>query len=193
MRARAASLVQRLHRARLRFAVAALALFPASAVVHADAVSEQELKAALLYRAARFIEWPASAFPTARSPFVMCIVGDASAAKAFESVRNKPLHARPIVITQIAGDMLDVRQCHIAYFPAATKADIDYALTSSAGAPVLTVGESEVFAKRGGMFALVTREQRVQFAVNVAATKRGGLVVSSQLLTLATLVAEDPR
>jgi hypothetical protein len=192
MRRNATSLLSRIRTARFIWVAALAVLSPVSGAM-SDTVSEQELKAAVLYRAARFIEWPASSFAGSRSPFVICVVGTASVLEAFEAIRSKQIHARSIAIRQVTGDMLDVRQCHIAYFPTGSDADIDYALGKSEGLPLLTVGDAESFVHRGGMIALITRDQRIHFTVNVAATKRGGLIVSSQLLQLATVIEDKNR
>lgn len=190
-RDRHASRLARASRALLACATSGMLFASPSSV--ADSISEQELKAAMLFRAAKFIDWPKSAFADSASPFVLCLVGDQQALDPFESIQNKPIDAHPVNVRQVTGDMLDLRQCHIAYFSTMSTADVDYALGKFAGMPVLTVGETDAFAERGGMFALVTRAQRVQFTINLPATKRAGLVVSSQLLQLATVIGEARR
>jgi len=154
--------------------------------------SDQEVKAALLFRVAKFIEWPSSAFNDAHSPFVMCVVGDESRVQPFEPIHGKALNGRPVVVRRITGDMLDLGQCHAAFFPDDSDADVDYALGKLQSAPVLTVGENDAFVRRGGTLALVTRDQRVQFTIHLAASKRAQLKVSSQLLQLANVVGESP-
>lgn len=182
-----------LARARHGLLLAGALLFAARANTDSTAaVSEYDVKAALVYRTAKFIEWPGSAFAAAGSPFVTCVVGNAAMLRTFESLDGKVLGKHRVVVRRVTGDMLDLRQCHVAFFPSEAGADVDYALGKLQDAPVLTVGETDEFARRGGILALVTREQRVTFAVNLAASKRAGLTVSSQLLQLATLVEQAP-
>ena len=153
-------------------------------------VSDQEVKAALLFRVSKFIEWPAAAFSSANASFVMCVVGDESRVRAFQPLQGKSLSGRSVTVRRITGDMLDLGQCHAAYFPEGSDADVDYALGKLRGTPVLTVGESDAFVQRGGVLALVTRDQRVQFTIHAGSAKRAQLSVSSQLLQLATVVGE---
>jgi hypothetical protein len=186
--------VRRTQRSRL-YALAAtafLALLPACVISAAPPpqVSEHELKAALLFRVAKFIEWPTGAFGDANAPFVMCVVGDETRMRAFQPLQGKLLNGRHVAVRRVTGDMLDLGQCHAAFFPLDTDADTDYALGKLRGAPVLTVGESDAFVNRGGTLALVTRDQRVQFTIHLAASRRARLNVSSQLLQLATVVGE---
>ena len=155
-------------------------------------VSEHELKAAVLFRAAKFIEWPSSAFARQSDPFVMCLVGDGSSLAAFDGMKGKLIGTHRIDVRRVTGDMLDLRHCHAAFFPDGAEADVDYALGKLTAIPVLTVGETRDFALRGGMLALIATDQRVRFTVNLPATKKAGLSVSSQLLQLASVI-EEPK
>jgi hypothetical protein len=55
-------------------------------------------------------------------------------------------------------------------------------------AGVLTVSDIPQFARRGGMIELVLAGNKVRFEINVAATARAGLTLSSELLKLAVVV-----
>ena len=152
-------------------------------------IAEYDLKAALVYRTAKFIEWPDSAFAGPNSAFVVCVVGDnTAAAAAFRTLETKAIGTRPVSVRRITGDMLDLRQCHTAYFPSDAADQIDYAADKLQGAPVLTVGDTEKFVQRGGMLSLVMKSERVNFLVHLSAAKRARLNVSSQLLELATVI-----
>jgi hypothetical protein len=165
---------------------------PSSQKPAAHAADEHEVKAAILYRVAKFIDWPATAFDASDAPFVICIAGSEATVHAFDSLVGKQLNGHDISVRRVTGDMLDLRLCHTAYFPADGNADVDYALEKLKGLPVLTVGEVENFALRGGILALLTRDQRVKFTLNLPVSKQAGLAVSSQLLQLATVVGHAP-
>jgi len=175
-----------------RIGVLAVALLTTLAAVSPAAppvASEREVKAAMLYRVAKFIDWPDSAFPTSSSPFVICVAGDETVLRAFDPLNGRALNGRSVAVRRVRGDAFDLRQCHAAYFPRDAVGDSDYAIGKLQGSPVLTVGEVEEFAYRGGILALVTRDAKVQFAFNLPASKQAGLKVSAQLLQLATLVS----
>ena len=56
---------------------------------------------------------------------------------------------------------------------------------------MLTVGEAERFAERGGMIGFrVTPEGRIGFDINLRRAERSGLRLRSQLLKLARIVGE---
>ncbi len=174
-------------------AAAALVWTGCMAAAPTPTVSEYAVKAAVLLKVAKFVEWPAGTFPSDRSTLVICIVGRQAPLPAFESLEKNQLGSHPLDVRLVTGDMLDLRQCQVAFFPTDSGADVDYALSKLEGMPVLTVGETEDFAQRGGILALVTREQRVRFTVNLAASKRSRLTISSQLLNLATVIEEGKQ
>jgi hypothetical protein len=55
----------------------------------------------------------------------------------------------------------------------------------------LTVGENEDFAARGGGVQFTLEDNHVHFLINVDATERAGLRVSSKLLSLAHVVHDE--
>jgi hypothetical protein len=56
---------------------------------------------------------------------------------------------------------------------------------------VLTVSDIPQFSQRRGMIQFVLEGSRIRFEVNLAATQRAGLVLSSELLKVATAVRRD--
>ena len=55
---------------------------------------------------------------------------------------------------------------------------------------ILTVADQDGFCQAGGMINLVSVKNRVAFEVNLTATAKARLRVSSQLLKLARVVLE---
>jgi hypothetical protein len=57
------------------------------------------------------------------------------------------------------------------------------------GSSVLTVADMDNFVESGGMVQFVVQDARVRVAIDVGATERARLKVSSKLLSLAHVVA----
>jgi uncharacterized protein DUF4154 len=68
----------------------------------------------------------------------------------------------------------------------ASRDDAEDAVRVGRSAPVLTIGESDDFVRRGGMIQFVTQGNRIRFAINLAAVEHAGLRISSEVLKLAT-------
>jgi hypothetical protein len=56
----------------------------------------------------------------------------------------------------------------------------------------LTVSDIPQFSQRGGMIQFVLEGNRIRFEVNLTATRRAGLSLSSELLKVATAVRRNP-
>jgi len=56
---------------------------------------------------------------------------------------------------------------------------------------ILTVSDIPKFSQRRGMIQLVLDGGRIRFEVNLTATQRAGLTLSSELLKVATAVRKD--
>ena len=82
--------------------------------------------------------------------------------------------------------------CEILFISASERGRLPEILDELRTAPVLTVGESENFAARGGGVQFTLEDNHVHFFINVDATERAGLKVSSKLLSLAHVVHADP-
>jgi hypothetical protein len=61
------------------------------------------------------------------------------------------------------------------------------------GSSVLTVADMDHFIESGGMIQFVMQEKRVRFAIDVGASSRARLKVSSKLLSLALAVTVTER
>jgi hypothetical protein len=56
------------------------------------------------------------------------------------------------------------------------------------GKPVLTVGETDQFARKGGMVGFVREKSNIRFEINLEACQAAGLNVSSRLASIARVV-----
>lgn len=157
-----------------------------------DTPGEYQLKAAFLFNFAKFIQWPASAFPSAQSEFEICILGDDPFGKSIDDVlRDKAISEHPVAILRCKG-LSDLTHCHIVFVSSSEKKRLSEILASLKGANALVVGETDGFAESGGAIQFTIENQRVRFIINVDAAEHAGLQVSSKLLALAKVVREAP-
>ncbi len=168
-------------------AASALA-FLGTSQIYAQPVSEYQVKAAYLYNFAKFVEWPPQSFPTANSAFRFCVLNDESFAEELaRTVMGKVVGGRAAEVIPVknAGE---ARSCQIVFISASETAPSEFIKTCASN--VLTVGETNDFAKQGGMINFVMQNNRVQFQVNHRAAAEAGLRISSRLLSVAKLVIE---
>ena len=151
----------------------------------APAAAEYQLKAAFVYNFAKFIEWPPSSFPTASSPFVIGVTGRTALTTALETaVTNRKINGRAIVIKAVE-TIEATRGTHLLFVAASEDKRLREFVPVLSPAQILTIGESEAFAKEGGIINFVLEGDKCRFDINVDAAERAQLKISAQLLKLA--------
>jgi hypothetical protein len=162
-------------------------LFPVHAHAQQYQSSEYELKAAILYNLVKFVEWPAQAYATARAPTVLCILGRDPFGSALDEYSGKMVNGRPLLIRQLGRDQ-DPRSCHLLFISSSERKLLEQVLHTLQGEPILTIGELEQFAERGGMVQLALEDKQVHFSINLTVATRDQLRIRSNLLALSRIV-----
>jgi hypothetical protein len=162
----------------------------ASAQDPSSASSEYLIKAGYVYNFAKLVEWPASVNGNANGkPIVIGVLGNDDFATVLDRVVDgKKIDDRPFKVKRVKSKELNACGCQILFVAAAESARTDEIIQFQNAANVLTISESPDFARRGGIIALVLKDSKVRFLVNVGAATQASLTISSRLLALATIV-----
>ena len=156
---------------------------------------EHDVKAAFLYHFAQLVDWPVGAAAPG-APFVIGVVGpDPFGSALDQALGGKFVRSLPIRLRRFGSvSALERARVHVLFVGGSDAGLHERALNGVSGRPVLTVGESDGFAERGGMIGFrVTREGRVGFDINARRAEQAGLRISSQLLKLARIVGPGRR
>jgi hypothetical protein len=156
-------------------------------------LSEYQIKAAYVFNFLKFVEWPEDSFADPLAPIVIGIAGEDPFGSALQNViMGKTVQGRDLVIRKYrAGE--DLRSAHILFINVSEKKRIPQLLAGLRGSSVLTVADSGEFLVEGGMIQLYYQDNRIRFAINVDATGRAKLKISSKLLSLAHVVGGSGR
>lgn len=169
--------------------VESLALAPQLAIAQDYQAGEYELKAAFLCNFTKFVEWPSSTDSDSRAPLQLCILGRDPFGSALQQViADRPPNARPLLIRHLRGSE-DLRSCHVLFISSSEWTSAPRIFKALEGAGVLTVGDTNHFAEKGGVIELFLVNKQVRLVINSAAASRGGLRISSKLLALAQIVS----
>src|SRR5260370_21346858 len=158
----------------------------------APKITEYQVKAAYLANFGRFVEWPGDAAVAKSESFNICVLGrdpfgaDLDAALAGETIGRAHMLAKRISRPQ---DAIDCRILFISSSEVSQWKELSAALKTLSG---LTVSDMPQFARRGGIIQVLLDGNRVRFDINLAATERVGLNLSSELLKLAVNVSRSP-
>ncbi len=158
-----------------------IAAMLATAPVRAAPAPETAVKATYLYKFAPFVTWPVAG----SGPVNICIVGDDPfGADLDRAVAGQTLDGRPFQIVRV--DTIGPQStCPIAFIAGSRAQSVAAALKAVYGAPVLTVTDEGTDA---GIIAFAMQDDHVRFRIDQEAAQDGGLVISSQLLSLALSV-----
>ena len=183
------------HRVRGLLLVLALVL-PAApgtpALAEPQGVEEYKVKAAFLYNFTKFVEWPDGAFRDASAPFVLAILGNDPFGDALDVLKGKTVLGRPIVVRR-ADSLEGLGRFHMLFVPSTERSRLASVLPAAEAMHALTVGDAPGFRSQGGIIQLLRDGDRIAFEVNLDASRRAGLKVSSKLLALAKAVSGRDR
>ena len=145
---------------------------------------EYRVKGAFLFNFAKFTYWPPAAFADSQAPFVICIAGKNPFGDEFRfALEKQAVLGRTVALKQ--WEQTGASGCHIVFISGHDGQIAGQILGAIGQAPVLTVGETVDFRKRGGAIQFVMDKGKVRFEISMMAVKRQGLTISSRLLSVA--------
>lgn len=147
---------------------------------------EYRLKAAYLLNFCKFVAWPERAMEPAEAPIVLCILGRDPFGSALDSIAGKTVRGRSLEI-RYATNLEEIAPCHLLFVSKSMENKLDDIVARTQSAPILTVGDMDGFAQRGGIINFFFKQQRIRFEINPAAAKNAAITISSQLLKLARI------
>lgn len=146
---------------------------------------EYRVKAAFLFNFIKFAEWP----PADSDTIALCVLGENPFGESLDILKGKSAGGQRISV-RYASSTQNVKGCHLLFIAASEKDHLSQILKVLDGLPLLTVGDTEGFARKGVMINMYIEDERVHFEVNLNAVKRSGVRLDSRLLKLARIVQE---
>ncbi|HEY4248508.1 MAG TPA: YfiR family protein [Lacunisphaera sp.] len=164
-----------------------LVAFFCAATLSGQSSREYDIKAAFLYNFITFTDWPADAFGSPDSPYVIGVLGNDPFGPVLDQIVNgEKIKSRPLVVRRFR-NIADIHHCHILFISASEEYRLPEILRWLRGQPVLTVADIPGFAEAGGDIGFLSGT-RVKLVMNPVAIQSANLSVSSKLLRLAQLV-----
>jgi len=165
--------------------LAGLLLLAAPAAA-AQTTPEYQAKVVLMDKLTRFVDWPPGA--ERGGAFVLAVLGRTPFGDELDGYfASRSLKNRPVVVHYLH-QLSELGECDMLFICASEKPRLAAVLERVKGRPILTVADTEGFARAGVMVGLVRTGARVGFEVNLASTREAGLRMAAGFLQLATLV-----
>jgi YfiR/HmsC-like len=148
--------------------------------------SEYQLKAAFVNNFIKFVDWPLGERSIGES-FRVCLLGAEPLAEPFEELNGQEALGHSVTVTALQSPQ-EARSCQVLFVAASQSARLTEVIDGLAGAPVLTIGDTDGFARRGIMINMFLDNKRIRFEINAEAARSAGLRVSTKLLKLSSKV-----
>ena len=140
---------------------------------------QHQIKAAFVYNFMKFVEWPSNRVQDAATPLVIGVVGKGPMRAELENaVKNRKVNGRDIVVRPVENADA-AKLAHLLFVTSSEDDRLGELMVPLASCPVLTVGESEAFAKSDGMITFLLEGDKVRFDINIDPAEKAGLKVSS--------------
>ncbi|RJP69047.1 MAG: YfiR family protein [Ignavibacteriales bacterium] len=153
---------------------------------------ENLLKAGYIEKFIQFVEWPVkSGIDDPNTPFTIAVFGKDEFENALEKifgkirVKNKNVHIKYI------SSPGEIDNALVLVITKSEKNRIDEVLRFTSAKPILTIGDTKGFAKKGIMINLFIDKNYLRYEINQTSVNKSGLKISSLLLTSAILVKSD--
>jgi hypothetical protein len=151
----------------------------------AQATPEYRAKAGFLYNFIAFTEWPA----TVGGPLSLCVYGADPFGEELNALRGKSVNGRSLAIRNVS-DPEQAKGCQVVFVASSAIDSLPRILDALKGEPVLTVADSKGALDSGVGINMLVRQSKIAFEINLVATRRAQLNVSSKLLRLASGVRQ---
>jgi hypothetical protein len=153
---------------------------------------EYLLKAGFIEKFTRFIEWPEiTNINNSTIPFTISVIGESkfnnSLEKIFNNVKvkNKKVHIKYI------SSVDEIGECMILIISESKKDKLNEILNYTSGKPILTIGETAGYGKKGVLINMFVENNFIRYEINRKAFDKSGLKASSLLLASAVIVEKN--
>lgn len=156
-----------------------------------EPTAEYKIKAALIYKLTKFVEWPSQAFKQSDSPLEICIAGNNPFGDALNALEQRKVGKRRIEVVYHSNGMEAVKNsCHMLFLSATPGGVANKIVNALIDRPVLTISDVEHFAEQGGVMQFASQANRIGFIINLDSAKRAKLKIAAPLLYLSTVIQE---
>lgn len=154
-------------------------------VAAGDLSKEDRIIAGFVFNFCKVVTWPGEK----KNELTLLVIGTDGPSAALSQISGKSSGSRQIRVVAWDPDT-SPPPFDLVYLSPTAGADADSVLQSLARSAVLTVSTADDFCREGGMIEMTRDRGHIRLKINQAQADSAGLVISSQLLKLATVVNE---
>jgi hypothetical protein len=147
-----------------------------------DIPQEYQVKAKYLLNIPMFIEIQ----PQVRigATYTIGLIGDTPLESILAASKGKIIKNRPLMIRRVF-EPAQMEGCQMLFISSSERHRLQALLPEAHRRGILTVSDMRDFARLGGIFSLLTIDNRIVFDLNLSSADKASLAFSSHLLKLA--------
>lgn len=163
--------------------------FAAVAQGVSDVSLERQVKAAMLYKFLGYVEWPAEAFATPASPYVIAVAGAADvAAELRHLTQERTINERPIMVKKVTSKS-DLTRIHLLFIGDEYSDTLqDRLIRRAREHSMVTVTEIDRGLNLGSVINFRLIGDRIGFDISLANANTHKVKLSARLLGVASYV-----
>jgi uncharacterized protein DUF4154 len=149
---------------------------------------ELAVRAAFVFNLTKYVEWPHGGHQ-----LTIGFLGEGPMGEALkQTLHGKTSDSRPIDVMLHPSDAA-LERCNLLYVAYSSSRKNREVIEKLRNREVLTIGETDAFARDRGIVGLVKKGHQIQIQINLEAARVAGIKVSSRLLSVATVINADPE
>lgn len=153
-----------------------------------DQSNEYILKGGFIYNFLKYIEWKNPEYSKTEN-INICIVGDTSKIHDLKKLDGKEINGRKININISNSDDIDKASCRVIFISYTAENEFEAVMKKTDKPGALIISDIEASANKGACIEMfMTAENKIKFKINTNIPEKKGIIISSQLLKLATLI-----
>ncbi len=153
---------------------------------------EYLLKAGYIEKFTHFIEWPEAKNVSDNSnKFLVAVIGENKYGNTIERIFDKVKVKNKIVQVRYIRSVSEIDNCMILIISGIKKNQLEEILNYTSGKPILTIGDTKGYGKKGVLVNLFIDDNFIRYEINRSELDKSDLKVSSLLLTSAKIVKTD--
>jgi len=150
--------------------------------------TEYQVKATFLYNFLKFVDWPDD--KNMRTGVInICVIGEDPFGKAIDFMKDETIENRRLAIKRLK-TLQHIETCKVVFISMSEQENLNQILKTIKDLNVLTIGDTEGFARKGVIINYYIEENKVRFEINVNALKRSGLRINSKVMKLARIISD---
>lgn len=153
---------------------------------------EYLLKTGYIEKFTHFIEWPeTSDIKDSTAAFSITVIGENRFGNAIEKIFSGVRVKNRKVRIRYVSSVDEIENCMVLIISESKGNELDEILNHTKGKPILTIGETKGYGKKGVIINMFIDNNYIRYEINRTALDKSGLKISSLLLASAIIVTTD--